>query len=142
MTLLGNVSSQLLRRLTPGGVQQLLAAGSSAQQSLLVRGKSALAEPANASEAQSLNSKEGKVLHPELLNELVLATQYAVRGELYLRAEQLRKEGKDIIFTNVGNPHALGAKPLTFTRQVRMSCSLIDCIGDNPNNTYNLCLHR
>lgn len=49
----------------------------------------------------------------------VLKTQYAVRGELYLRAEQLRREGREIIFTNVGNPHALGAKPLTFTRQVR-----------------------
>ena len=48
----------------------------------------------------------------------VRSAQYAVRGELYLRAEQLMKEGKDIIFTNVGNPHALGAKPLTFSRQV------------------------
>jgi glutamate--glyoxylate aminotransferase len=118
-------------------VQQLLAAGSGAQQTLFVRGQSVLAQPSNANEPKSLNSKDGKVLHPELLNELVLATQYAVRGELYLRAEQLRKEGKDIIFTNVGNPHALGAKPLTFTRQVRMSCSLIDCIGEPPNNYYN-----
>jgi len=64
------------------------------------------------------HSKDGKVLHPELLNDAMRKTQYAVRGELYLRAEQLRKEGKEIIFTNVGNPHALGAKPLTFTRQV------------------------
>jgi len=30
----------------------------------------------------------------------------------------LRKEGKEIIFTNVGNPHALGAKPLSYIRQV------------------------
>lgn len=106
-----------------------------------------------------LHEKEGKVLHPHLLNENVLKTEYAVRGELYLRAEQLRKEGKEIMFTNggcrfsqahetlhervrpkgtsahafpldilptaaavsfltVGNPHALGAKPMTFTRQV------------------------
>jgi glutamate--glyoxylate aminotransferase len=46
------------------------------------------------------HSKDGKVLHPELLNNQVLKTQYAVRGELYLRAEQLRREGKPIIFTN------------------------------------------
>ena len=46
------------------------------------------------------NSKDGKVLHPELLNDAVLKTQYAVRGELYLRAEELRKAGKEIIFTN------------------------------------------
>lgn len=47
-----------------------------------------------------------------------------MRGELYLRAEQLRKQGKEIIFTNVGNPHALGAKPLTFIRQVRARARL------------------
>jgi hypothetical protein len=46
------------------------------------------------------HSKEGKVLHPDLLNAAVLKTQYAVRGELYLRAEELRKAGKEIIFTN------------------------------------------
>lgn len=46
------------------------------------------------------NSKDGKVMHPELLNNSVLKTQYAVRGELYLRAEELRKAGKEIIFTN------------------------------------------
>lgn len=59
-------------------------------------------------------------MHPSLLNANLLKTQYAVRGELYLRAEQLKKEGAklDFISTNVGNPHALGAQPLTFTRQV------------------------
>lgn len=51
------------------------------------------------------HEKEGKVLHPHLLNENVLKTEYAVRGELYLRAEQLRKEGKEIMFTN-GRCHA------------------------------------
>jgi hypothetical protein len=29
-----------------------------------------------------------------------LAAQYAVRGELFLKAEELRKAGKEIIFTN------------------------------------------
>lgn len=74
-----------------------------------------------------------------------------VRGELYLRAEELKKQNKPIIYTNgerqahndaiqrtqrtrltrapapaclpapphpVGNPQALGARPLTFVRQV------------------------
>lgn len=50
--------------------------------------------------ASTLNHKDGKVLHPDLLNADVLKTQYAVRGELYLRAEELRKQGRDIIFTN------------------------------------------
>lgn len=69
------------------------------------------------------HSKEGKVLHPDLLNETVKRTQYAVRGELYLRAQQLQKEGMSITYTNVGNPHQLGQKPITFNRQVLALCS-------------------
>jgi len=68
------------------------------------------------------NKKDGKVMHPDLLNRHIKATEYAVRGELYLRGEELRREGKEIIFTNVGNPHALGQPPITFTRQV---CALV-----------------
>lgn len=82
-----------------------------------------------------------KALDYDSLNENVKKTTYAVRGELYLRASELQKEGKkvfsfnfpyfqllnpltwlpiamQIVFTNVGNPHALGQKPLTFPRQV------------------------
>jgi glutamate--glyoxylate aminotransferase len=70
-----------------------------------------------------VNSKDGKVLHPELMNANVIKAQYAVRGELYLKAEELKKAGKEIIFTNVGNPHALGAKPISFTREVIALCS-------------------
>jgi hypothetical protein len=39
------------------------------------------------------------VLHPDLLNPRLLEAQYAVRGELYLKAEQLKKT-RDIIYTN------------------------------------------
>ena len=115
--------------------------------------------PFSAAAGAAVNSKDGKVLHPDLLNENMRKTQYAVRGELYLKAEELKNKGKAIIFTNggcswrgsgearacsggpktyhprrclharsllrcshtnaVGNPHNLGAKPITFTRQVR-----------------------
>lgn len=54
----------------------------------------------SGSAQQKLHSKEGKVLHPDLLNENFRKTQYAVRGELYLRAEELRQAGKEITFTN------------------------------------------
>ena len=37
-----------------------------------------------------------------------------------------------IIFTNVGNPHALGQKPLTFPRQVVALCQA-PFLLDNPN---------
>ncbi|XP_023545560.1 glutamate--glyoxylate aminotransferase 2-like [Cucurbita pepo subsp. pepo] len=73
-----------------------------------------------------------KALDYESINENVKKVQYAVRGELYLRASQLQKEGKKIIFTNVGNPHALGQKPLTFPRQVIALCQA-PFLLDDPN---------
>lgn len=36
-------------------------------------------------------------LEYDLLNENVKKCQYAVRGELYLRASELQKEGKKVI---------------------------------------------
>ncbi|RWW83342.1 hypothetical protein BHE74_00008155 [Ensete ventricosum] len=103
-----------------------------------------------------------KPLDYETLNENVKKVAYAVRGELYLRASELQKEGKkvllrsltcypwfcavriqvaheleffcrlQIIFTNVGNPHALGQKPLTFPRQVVALCQA-PFLLDDPN---------
>lgn len=65
-----------------------------------------------------VNDIDGKVLHPDLINANMKAAQYAVRGELYLKGEELRKAGREILYTNVGNPHSVGGKPITFTRQV------------------------
>lgn len=61
----------------------------------------------------------GKVLTYDTIAECVKKCQYAVRGEIYLAATERIKAGKEVIFTNVGNPHDLGQKPLTFLRQVR-----------------------
>ncbi|KAM9958137.1 hypothetical protein ACTFIW_013117 [Dictyostelium discoideum] len=70
--------------------------------------------------------------------------QYAVRGELVIRAEaishQLQKqktEGtktlpfEEIVYCNIGNPQQLKQKPLTYFRQV---VSLVECpdLLDNP----------
>jgi len=54
----------------------------------------------------------------DTIAECVKKCQYAVRGEIYLAATERIKSGKEVIFTNVGNPHGLGQKPLTFLRQV------------------------
>lgn len=40
--------------------------------------------------------------------------QYAVRGEVVLKADLLKDQGRDIIYTNIGNPHAVGQKCITF----------------------------
>ncbi|KAI5079766.1 hypothetical protein GOP47_0005245 [Adiantum capillus-veneris] len=73
-----------------------------------------------------------KVLAPDTINGNIKKMVYAVRGELYIRASELQKQGKKIIFTNVGNPHALGQKPLTFSRQVIALCQA-PFLMDDPN---------
>ncbi|RZC72088.1 hypothetical protein C5167_035262 [Papaver somniferum] len=75
-----------------------------------------------------------KGLDHDTLNENVKKVQYAVRGELYLRASERREEvvHPQIIFTNVGNPHALGQKPLSFPRQVIALCQA-PFLLDDPN---------
>lgn len=72
-------------------------------------------------------------LHPEgRINRFVIQSRYAVRGQIYIEAQQRKASGKEVIFTNIGNPHALGQKPITFPRQV---LSLVTCpsLMDNPD---------
>ena len=67
-------------------------------------------------------------LTPADLNPAVLNVQYAVRGELAIRAEDLRNKldaGEQLPFSrvinsNIGNPQQKGLDqpPITFTRQV------------------------
>ncbi|KAI1917388.1 alanine transaminase [Ophidiomyces ophidiicola] len=61
------------------------------------------------------------------INPNVIAAQYAVRGELAVKAEEYRvrlEQGDNtlpfdkIIFANIGNPQQLDQKPITFFRQV------------------------
>jgi glutamate--glyoxylate aminotransferase len=61
---------------------------------------SAMPEP--VVDAPAPNSIDGKVAHPSLLNQDLLKAQYAVRGELYNKALELQKQGRDLIFTNGG----------------------------------------
>lgn len=51
------------------------------------------------------------------LNPNLLQAEYAVRGKLVDRAQELEKAGQKIIYCNIGNPHALGQIPLTYIRQ-------------------------
>ena len=54
----------------------------------------------------------------------LLMRRYAVRGEVVMRADDLASQGRHITMTNIGNPHAVGQKPLTFFRQVLALCDL------------------
>ena len=74
-----------------------------------------------------------RTLTPEDLNPAILKVQYAVRGELAIKAEELREKlqgdkhelpFKKVISSNIGNPQQKGLDQpfLTFTRQV---CTLL-----------------
>lgn len=52
------------------------------------------------------------------LNRHLLDAEYAVRGPIVNRAQQLEERGRKIIYCNVGNPQALKQRPLTYMRQV------------------------
>lgn len=52
------------------------------------------------------------------VNPNLIEAQYAVRGKIVIRAQQLEEQGKKIIYCNIGNPQALKQKPITFIRQV------------------------
>ena len=52
------------------------------------------------------------------INENVSKINYAVRGPIVNRASQLSKEGRHILYCNIGNPHALNQKAMSFVRQV------------------------
>jgi len=56
------------------------------------------------------------------LSAAVLATEYAVRGPIVERAQELEKQGREIIYCNIGNPQALGQKPITWLRQLLALC--------------------
>lgn len=51
------------------------------------------------------------------LNPDLLVAEYAVRGPIVQRAQELEAEGKRIIYCNIGNPQALKQRPLRFLRQ-------------------------
>ena len=60
------------------------------------------------------------------VNQNIIDLEYAVRGPIPQRAAKLKQQGKKIIPCNIGNPQALGQKPITFYREV---LSLLE----NPN---------
>jgi aspartate/methionine/tyrosine aminotransferase len=63
------------------------------------------------------------------LGRAVLDTEYAVRGPIVIRAQELERSGCEIIYCNIGNPQALEQKPLTYVRQVLALCQYPDLIS-------------
>ena len=49
------------------------------------------------------------------IGKAVLDTEYAVRGPIVARAQELEKAGRKIIYCNRGTPQSRGQKALTWT---------------------------
>lgn len=91
---------------------------------------------------ENSKSKEN-ILNVDNISQKVREAEYAVRGELVTIAGQMQRdidEGKrtdfdKIVFCNIGNPQAVGQKPITFIRQV---LSLIEYPEVLNNENINL----
>jgi aspartate/methionine/tyrosine aminotransferase len=69
----------------------------------------------------------------ESMSQSLRRMQYAVRGEVVMKADQLAAQGREILYTNIGNPHQVGQKPITYYRQVLALCDLpAECGVDHP----------
>lgn len=73
------------------------------------------------------NAPTEKVLNINNVNPLIKNVEYAVRGKLAIRAEEIRTDlesGKGnyafdkVVSCNIGNPQQLNQAPITFFRQV------------------------
>jgi aspartate/methionine/tyrosine aminotransferase len=66
------------------------------------------------------------------LGKAVLETEYAVRGPIVARAAELERQGRKIIYCNIGNPQALEQRPLTFVRQTIALCEYPELMDSAP----------
>lgn len=86
-----------------------------------------------------LLSTSGNMLTLDDINPALHNVKYAVRGELAIKAEELREALKDpkkapslpftkVVSSNIGNPQQRGLEqpPITFVRQVRLSLLVLD----------------
>ena len=76
---------------------------------------------------------QDKVLEEKNLRQSLVDMQYAVRGLVPTTAERIQQELSagshskpfdEILWANIGNPHAVGQKPVTFYREV---LAAVDC---------------
>eukprot|EP01119_Soliformovum_irregulare_P010165 TRINITY_DN2487_c0_g1_i1.p1 TRINITY_DN2487_c0_g1~~TRINITY_DN2487_c0_g1_i1.p1 ORF type:complete len:509 (+),score=102.86 TRINITY_DN2487_c0_g1_i1:182-1708(+) len=75
----------------------------------------------------AVETNTNKILNAQTLPSKVLKAEYAVRGELVIRAELLTKKlaeknhsfpFNEILYCNIGNPQSLSQPPITYFRQL------------------------
>ncbi|HZZ86195.1 MAG TPA: aminotransferase class I/II-fold pyridoxal phosphate-dependent enzyme [Anaeromyxobacteraceae bacterium] len=70
------------------------------------------------------------------IGRAVRETAYAVRGPIVARAQELEREGREIIYCNIGNPQALEQKPLTWIRQILALCEYPELMDRMPEGLF------
>ncbi|HEX9242788.1 MAG TPA: aminotransferase class I/II-fold pyridoxal phosphate-dependent enzyme [Anaeromyxobacter sp.] len=58
------------------------------------------------------------MIRHEDVGRAVRDCEYAVRGPIVARAQELERQGRRIIYCNIGNPQSLGQRPVTWVRQI------------------------
>ncbi|XP_036391018.1 alanine aminotransferase 2-like [Megalops cyprinoides] len=95
---------------------------------------------AEATVAKRENDKmRERTLTMETLNPLVKAVEYAVRGPIVIKADEIEKRLQqgvkkpftEVIKANIGDAHAMGQPPITFLRQVVALCTCPELL-DSP----------
>jgi aspartate/methionine/tyrosine aminotransferase len=77
-----------------------------------------------ADESEQEDQQRTYTWNEETMSQSLRRMQYAVRGEVVMKADQLAAQGREILYTNIGNPHQVGQKPITYYRQVLSLCDL------------------
>jgi aspartate/methionine/tyrosine aminotransferase len=76
------------------------------------------------------------VIRYEDICRQVREAEYAVRGPIVARAQELERQGRKIIYCNIGNPQSLGQKPITWVRQVIALVELPELMDRAPAGTF------
>jgi aspartate/methionine/tyrosine aminotransferase len=76
------------------------------------------------------------VIRHEDIGRDVRDCEYAVRGPIVARAQELERQGRRIIYCNIGNPQSLGQRPVTWVRQVLALAEWPELAGKVPAGTF------
>ncbi|ABS26209.1 aminotransferase class I/II-fold pyridoxal phosphate-dependent enzyme [Anaeromyxobacter sp. Fw109-5] len=76
------------------------------------------------------------VVRIEDVAPVVREAQYAVRGPIVARAQELERQGREVIYCNIGNPQSLGQRPLSWVRQVLAIAEWPELLERVPAGTF------
>ncbi|HET8541804.1 MAG TPA: aminotransferase class I/II-fold pyridoxal phosphate-dependent enzyme [Anaeromyxobacter sp.] len=75
------------------------------------------------------------IRHEDIARE-VRECEYAVRGPIVARAQELERQGRRIVWCNIGNPQSLGQRPMTWVRQVLALVEYPEVLEKAPAGTF------